>query len=153
MTTKSTYRLRGAEVDRRWHVVDAKERPLGRVATEAARLLQGKHKATFEPHLAMGDFVVVVNAKQVDLTGKKREQKVYYRHTGYPGGLRSRTYRELLDTKPEEVVRRSVRGMLPKGPLGRKQLKKLKVYAGPAHPHTAQQPKPLAIEQARRAAS
>ena len=90
MTTKSTYRLRAADMDRRWHVVDAAERPLGRVAGEVARLLQGKHKATFEPHLAMGDFVVVVNAKAVDLTGKKRDQKIYYRHTGYPGGLRER---------------------------------------------------------------
>lgn len=104
MTTKSTYRLRAADMDRRWHVVDAAERPLGRVAGEVARLLQGKHKATFEPHMAMGDFVVVVNAKQVDLTGKKREQKRYYRHTGYPGGLRERSFEEQLDKDPTRVI-------------------------------------------------
>ncbi len=138
MTTKSTYRLRAADMDRRWHVVDAAERPLGRVAGEVARLLQGKHKATFEPHMAMGDFVVVVNAKQVDLTGKKREQKRYYRHTGYPGGLRERSFVEQLDKDPTRVIEKAVKGMLPSGVRGRAMLRMLKVYAGPEHPHAAQ---------------
>ena len=138
MTTKSTYRLRAADMDRRWHVVDAAERPLGRVAGEIARLLQGKHKATFEPHMAMGDFVVVVNAKQVDLTGKKREQKRYYRHTGYPGGLRERSFEEQLDKDPTRVIEKAVKGMLPSGVRGRAMLRMLKVYSGPEHPHAAQ---------------
>jgi len=138
MTTKTTYRLRAADMDRRWHVVDAAERPLGRVAGEVARLLQGKHKATFEPHMAMGDFVVVVNAKQVDLTGKKREQKRYYRHTGYPGGLRERSFEEQLDKDPTRVIEKAVKGMLPSGVRGRAMLRMLKVYSGPEHPHAAQ---------------
>ena len=138
MPTKSTYRLRGADMDRRWHVLDAANRPLGRVATEAARLLQGKHKATFEPHMAMGDFVVVVNAKQVDLTGKKREQKVYYRHTGYPGGLRERSFEEQLAKDPTRIIEKAVKGMLPSGVRGRAMLRMLKVYAGGEHPHHAQ---------------
>ena len=138
MTTKSTYRLRAADMDRRWHVVDAAERPLGRVAGEVARLLQGKHKPTFEPHMAMGDFVVVVNAKTVDLTGKKREQKRYYRHTGYPGGLRERSFEEQLDKDPTRIVEKAVKGMLPSGVRGRAMLRMLKVYSGPEHPHAAQ---------------
>lgn len=138
MTTKSTYRLRAADMDRRWVVVDAAERPLGRVAGEVARLLQGKHKATFEPHMAMGDFVVVVNAKKVDLTGKKREQKRYYRHTGYPGGLRERSFDEQMDKDPTRVVEKAVKGMLPSGVRGRAMLRMLKVYAGAEHPHAAQ---------------
>lgn len=138
MTTKSTYRLRAADMDRRWHVVDAAERPLGRVAGEVARLLQGKHKPTFEPHMAMGDFVVVVNAKAVDLTGKKREQKRYYRHTGYPGGLRERSFEEQLAKDPTRIIEKAVKGMLPSGVRGRAMLRMLKVYAGPEHPHAAQ---------------
>ena len=138
MTTKSTYRLRAADMDRRWHVVDAAERPLGRVAGEVARLLQGKHKATFEPHLAMGDFVVVVNARAVDLTGKKRDQKVYYRHTGYPGGLRERSFDEQMAKDPTRVIEKAVKGMLPSGVRGRAMLRMLKVYAGAEHPHAAQ---------------
>lgn len=138
MTTKSTYRLRAADMDRRWHVVDAAERPLGRVAGEVARLLQGKHKPTFEPHMAMGDFVVVINAKAVDLTGKKREQKVYYRHTGYPGGLRERSFDEQMAKDPTRIIEKAVKGMLPSGVRGRAMLRMLKVYAGAEHPHAAQ---------------
>ncbi len=138
MTTKSTYRLKAGDMDRRWHVMDAAGRPLGRIAGEAARLLQGKHKATFEPHLAMGDFVVVVNAKEVDLTGKKRDQKVYYRHTGYPGGLRERSFDEQMAKDPKRVIEKAVKGMLPSGVRGRAMLRMLKVYAGPEHPHAAQ---------------
>src|SRR4051812_43987509 len=142
-----TYSPKPSDIQRAWHVVDADGLVLGRLATEVARVLRGKHKPIFAPHVDTGDHVIVVNADKIVLTSDKAEKKLAYRHSGYPGGLRSRTYRELLDTRPEEVVRRSVRGMLPKGPLGRQQLKKLKVYAGPAHPHAAQQPKPLSIEQ------
>lgn len=138
MTTKTTYRLRGGDVDRRWHVLDAKGRPLGRVASEAAQLLLGKHKATYEPHMVMGDFVVVLNAKEVDLTGQKRTQKVYYRHTGYPGGLRERTFEEQLAKDPTRIIEKAVKGMLPSGVRGRAMLRMLKVYAGPEHPHNAQ---------------
>jgi large subunit ribosomal protein L13 len=138
MTTKSTYRLKAGDMDRRWHVMDAAGRPLGRIAGEAARLLQGKHKATFEPHMAMGDFVVVVNAKEVDLTGKKRDQKVYYRHTGYPGGLRERSFDEQMAKDPTRIIEKAVKGMLPSGVRGRAMLRMLKVYAGPEHPHAAQ---------------
>ena len=138
MTTKTTYRLRGGDVDRRWHVLDAAGRPLGRLASEAARLLQGKHKPTFEPHMAMGDFVIVVNAKQVDLTGQKREQKIYYRHTGYPGGLRERTFEEQLAKDPTKVIEKAVKGMIPSGVRGRQMLRMLKVYTGAEHPHAAQ---------------
>jgi large subunit ribosomal protein L13 len=138
MTTKTTYRLRGGDVDRRWHVLDAADRPLGRVASEVARLLQGKHKPTYEPHMAMGDFVIVVNAKQVDLTGQKREQKVYYRHTGYPGGLRERSFQEQLEKDATRVIEKAVKGMLPSGVRGRQMLRMLKVYSGAEHPHAAQ---------------
>jgi large subunit ribosomal protein L13 len=138
MATKNTYRLRGGDVDRRWHVLNAADRPLGRVATEAARLLQGKHKPTFEPHMAMGDFVIVVNAKQVDLTGKKREQKVYYRHTGYPGGLRERSFEVQLEKDATRIIEKAVKGMLPSGVRGRQMLRMLKVYSGAEHPHEAQ---------------
>ncbi len=138
MTTKSTYRLRGGDVDRRWHVLDAKGRPLGRIAGEAARLLQGKHKPTFEPHMAMGDFVIVVNAKLVDLTGNKRDEKIYYRHTGYPGGLRERTFEEQLAKDPTRIIEKAVKGMLPSGVRGRQMLRMLKVYSGAEHPHAAQ---------------
>ncbi len=138
MTTKTTYRLRGGDVDRRWHVLDAKDRPLGRIASEAAQLLLGKHKPTYEPHMAMGDFVIVVNAKQVDLTGQKREQKIYYRHTGYPGGLRERTFQEQLAKDPTRIIEKAVKGMLPSGVRGRAMLRMLKVYSGAEHPHAAQ---------------
>ena len=146
-----TYSPKPSEVQRAWHVVDADGLVLGRLATEVARVLRGKHKPIFAPHLDTGDFVIVVNAAKVVMTAGKAEKKISYRHSGYPGGLRERRYSDLLATKPEEVVRRAVKGMLPKGPLGRKMLKKLKVYAGPTHPHSAQSPQPLEPASARRA--
>lgn len=146
-----TYSPKASEIVRAWHVVDAEDLVLGRMATEVARILRGKHRPTFAPHLDMGDHVVVVNASKVVLTAGKAEVKMAYRHSGYPGSLRSTTYAELLATTPEEVVRRAVRGMLPRGTLGRQMFTKLKVYAGPEHPHSAQSPAPLAIPSARRA--
>lgn len=137
MTTK-TFRLSGLAVEREWRVLDAKGRPLGRVASEAAQLLLGKHKPTFEPHLPMGDFVVVLNAKDVDLTGQKSAQKRYYRHTGYPGGLRERSFAEQMARDPRRIVEKAVKGMLPHNAHGRALLRGLKVYPGPEHPHEAQ---------------
>jgi large subunit ribosomal protein L13 len=137
MTTK-TYRLSANDLDRRWHVLDAAGRPLGRVASEAARLLQGKHKPTFEPHLAMGDFVIIINAGKVDVTGAKREQKIYYRHTLYPGGLRQRTFTEQMNRDATRVIEKAVKGMLPSGVRGRAMLRMLKVYSDQTHPHQAQ---------------
>lgn len=145
-----TFSPKPADVQRSWHVVDADGLVLGRLATEVASVLRGKRKPTFAPHMDMGDHVIVVNAAKLVLTSDKAEKKLAYRHSGYPGGLRSRSYAELMDTKPEEVVRRAVKGMLPKGPLGSQMLRKLKVYAGAEHPHTAQQPAPLEIAHARR---
>ncbi|GMU41811.1 MAG: 50S ribosomal protein L13 [Chloroflexota bacterium] len=137
MTTK-TYRLSGNDVDRRWHVLDAAGRPLGRVANEAARLLLGKHKPTYEPHLAMGDFVIVINASKVDVTGTKQTSKVYYRHTNYPGGLRARTFQEQMNRDATRVIEKAVKGMLPSGVRGRAMLRMLKVYSDQTHPHQAQ---------------
>ncbi len=134
-----------ALAQRQWYIVDAGGKVLGRLASEVAKVLRGKHKPTFSPHVDGGDFVVVVNAKGVKLTGKKLEQKVYYRHSEYPGGLRSTTAEEKLKTRPDAVVHLAVKGMLPKNRLGRGLLKKLKVYAGPEHPHQAQLPQPLII--------
>ena len=148
-----TYSPKASEVTRAWHVVDAEGLVLGRVATEVARVLRGKHKPIFAPHLDTGDFVIVVNADKVVLTSGKSESKLVRHHTGYPGGLKTRTYGELLADKPEDAIRRSVRGMLPKNRLGRQMLKKLKVYAGPNHPHAAQLPQALEIPHARRSAS
>ena len=145
-----TYSPKPTDIQRAWHVIDAEGLVLGRLATEVARLLRGKHKPIFAPHVDTGDFVVVVNADKVVMTSDKADKRLIYRHSGYPGGLRSQTYRQLLETKPQEAVRRSVRGMLPKGALGRKQLSKLKVYAGPTHPHSAQQPAPYEVAGARR---
>jgi large subunit ribosomal protein L13 len=137
MTTK-TYRLKAAQIDRSWHVLDAAGRPLGRLASEAARLLLGKHKPDYEPHLAMGDFVVVVNAAHVRLTGHKAEQKVYYRHSGYPGGLRERSFEKQMEMDPRRVVEKAVKGMLPHNSRGRELFRRLKVYSESDHPHTAQ---------------
>ena len=137
MTTK-TFRLSGKAMDRPWHVIDARGRPLGRVASEAARLLMGKHKPTYEPHLPMGDFVIVVNAREVAVTGKKAQQKIYYRHSGYPGGLKERTLQEQMDRDPRRVIEKAVKGMLPGTSLGRELFRHLKVYSGPTHPHEAQ---------------
>ncbi len=136
--TARTYRLRKADMERSWHVLDAGERTLGRLASEAARLLLGKHKPTYEPHLAMGDYVVVVNAEQARLSGNKAAQKVYYRHSGYPGGLRERSFQQQMERDPRRVVETAVRGMLPHNARGRELFRHLKVYAGPEHPHEAQ---------------
>lgn len=144
-----TYSPKASEIERDWYVVDADGLVLGRLATEVARRLRGKHKPTYTPHLDTGDHVIVVNADKVVLTAGKATNKVVYRHSGYPGGLRSRTYADMLDRNPAEAVRSTVRGMLPKTRLGRAQLRKLKVYAGPTHPHAAQQPKPLEVAGAQ----
>jgi large subunit ribosomal protein L13 len=133
-----TYTLKAKEVDVRWHVLDASERPLGRLATEVATLLRGKHRPTYTPHMDNGDFVVVVNAGKVAVTGKKTQQKEYRRHSGYPGGLKTTTLARMLDTHPERVIESAVKGMLPHNRLGRHLLGHLKVYAGPDHPHEAQ---------------
>ena len=140
-----TYNAKPGEVERRWYVVDADGKTLGRLATQVADILRGKGKPQYTPHVDTGDFVVVVNAEKVHVTGNKLEEKRYYRHSGYPGGLRSRTLREQLDHRPAEVIRKAVRGMLPKNRLARRQLLKLKVYAGPEHPHQAQSPQPLEV--------
>lgn len=138
-----TWNAKPGEIQRRWYLVDAEGQTLGRLATQIADTLRGKRKPTYTPHVDSGDFVVVVNAEKVAVTGNKLEQKRYYRHSGYPGGLRSRTLAEELVRRPTEVVRRAVKGMLPRNRLGRAQLRKLKVYAGPEHPHEAQRPEPL----------
>jgi large subunit ribosomal protein L13 len=142
-----TYTPKAGDAQRQWLVIDATDVVLGRLASQVAVLLRGKHKATFAPHVDMGDFVVVINADKVALTGAKLEQKHAYRHSGYPGGLKSRTYAEMLDKHPAKAVEKAVRGMLPKNTIGRAQLGKLKVYAGPEHPHQAQQPQPFEITQ------
>ncbi len=141
-----TYVATPADRQRNWLVVDASGRTLGRLATQIADTLRGKRKPQYTPHVDTGDFVIVVNAEKIAVTGDKLAQKRYYRHSGYPGGLRSRTLQEMLDRRPEEVIRKAVRGMLPRNRLGRKQLTKLKVYAGPDHPHTAQKPAPMEID-------
>lgn len=138
-----TYSAKVGEVDRKWHVVDADGQILGRIATRIADILRGKHKSSYTPHVDTGDFVVVVNAELIKLTGKKLEQKIYYRHTGYSSGVRSRTAAEMIEKKPEEVILKAVKGMLPKNRLNYRILTKLKVYAGPDHPHKAQQPQPI----------
>ncbi|MDN3311619.1 50S ribosomal protein L13 [Microbacterium oryzae] len=142
-----TYSPKAGEAQREWLVIDATDVVLGRLASHAAALLRGKHKATFAPHMDMGDFVVIVNADKVALTGQKLQQKKAYRHSGFPGGLKSVTYAELLEKNPVRAVEKAVRGMLPKNTLGRDQLAKLKVYAGAEHPHAAQQPKTYTLDQ------
>jgi large subunit ribosomal protein L13 len=141
-----TYVATPATRERNWLVVDATGKTLGRLATQVADALRGKRKPDYTPHIDVGDFVIVVNAEKVSVTGNKREQKRYYRHSGYPGGLRSRTLGEMLERRPEEVVRKAVKGMLPRSRLARAQLTKLKVYAGPDHPHQAQKPEPMEID-------
>jgi large subunit ribosomal protein L13 len=133
-----TYNTKAAEIERQWHVIDASDKILGKLATEAAKLLMGKHKPTFSRHLDTGDFVVIINAEKVRFSGKKEEQKLFYRHSGYAGGLKSTTLGELMETNPTRVVEHAVRGMLPRNRLGAKMLKKLKVYVGEEHPHLAQ---------------
>jgi large subunit ribosomal protein L13 len=141
-----TYAANANDRQRDWHLVDADGQTLGRMATQIAEVLRGKRKPEYTPHCDVGDFVIVVNAEKVAVTGRKREAKMYYRHSGYPGGLRSRTFNDMLERHPEEIIRLAVKGMLPRTRLGRQQLRKLKVYAGPDHPHAAQQPQPMEVE-------
>jgi large subunit ribosomal protein L13 len=145
--TVRTFTPKPDDIKRRWHVIDASDVVLGRLASQSAVLLRGKHKPIFAPHVDTGDYVIIINADKVALTGNKREQKLAYRHSGYPGGLRATNYVELLDKHPEKAVEKAIRGMIPKNSLGRQVMSKLKVYAGPNHPHHAQQPEPFEITQ------
>lgn len=138
-----TYTVKAGEIERRWYVVDARDQVLGRLASSIATILRGKHKPTYSPHLDVGDFVIVVNAKDIRLTGKKASQKTYFRHSGYIGGDRQIPFRRMRERHPDRVIKLAVKGMLPKNSLGRAMLRKLKVYAGPEHPHEAQLPEPL----------
>lgn len=142
MKTVST---RPRDVERAWFVIDAESQVLGRLATEVARRLRGKHKAAYTPHVDTGDYIVVVNAEKVRVTGKKATDKTYYRHTGYPGGIKATRFENMIEKHPERVIEKAVKGMLPRNPLGRAAFRKLKVYAGPDHPHSAQQPRSLAL--------
>ena len=135
-----SYIAKPAEVERKWYVIDAEDKTVGKIASEVASILRGKKKPIYTPHVDTGDYVIVINAEKVRVTGKKEEQKIYKSHSGYPGGLKETTLRELRAKKPEEIIRHAVKGMMPKGKLGRQMFKKLKVYAGPEHPHTAQNP-------------
>jgi len=146
-TTVRTYSPKPGDVERQWHVIDATDVVLGRLASQAATLLRGKHKPIYAPHVDTGDFVIIINAEKVALSGNKREQKMAYRHSGFPGGLRAVSYGELLEKDPRKAIERAVKGMLPHNSLGRQMLKKLKVYSGPAHPHQAQQPVEFDIVQ------
>jgi large subunit ribosomal protein L13 len=141
-----TWNAKPGEIERGWYLVDAEGKNLGRLATQIADTLRGKNKPQFTPHVDTGDFVIVVNAEKITVTGKKLDDKMYYRHSGYPGGLKERTLREQLERRPTEVIRAAVKGMLPRNKLARQQLTKLKVYAGPEHPHDAQAPKTLEVE-------
>ena len=141
-----TFQATSQDRERVWYVVDAENKALGRLATQIANVLRGKRKPTYTSHVDVGDFVIVVNAEKVAVTGDKREKKLYWRHSGYPGGIRSRTLGDMLEKRPEEVIRKAVKGMLPRNRLARQQLRKLKVYAGPEHPHQAQKPEQLEIE-------
>ena len=144
-----TYTPKASEIQRTWHIVDAEGLVLGRMCTEVARILRGKHKTTFSPHMDTGDHVVIINAAKIVLTSGKADSAMVYRYSGYPGGLKSETYAHLLERKPADAIRNSVRGMLPKGPLGRQMIKKLKVYAGSEHPHDAQSPVVLDLADAK----
>ena len=141
-----TYSAKAEDIERNWYVVDATDQILGRLASQIATILRGKHKPQFTPHVDCGDFVIVINAEKIRVTGKKLEQKKYYRHSGYPGGLKETKLRDMLQKYPERVISEAVRRMLPKNSLGRHTLKKLKVYAGPDHPHEAQKPEPLELK-------
>ena len=147
-----TYQANAQDRERGWYVVDAEGKTLGRLATQIANVLRGKRKQTYTPHVDVGDFVVVVNAEKIVVTGNKRESKLYWRHSGYPGGIKSRTLGDLLERRPEEVIRKAVKGMLPRNRLARQQLRKLKVYAGPEHPHQAQKPEKLVLATRGRSA-
>lgn len=144
--TLKTYYAKPGEVEREWVLIDAADQVLGRVAVKAVTILKGKHKPTYSPHVDTGDFVIVVNADKIRVTGSKAQQKEYFRHTGFPGGLKSETFEEAMQKHPERVVEKAVKGMLPKNTLGRAMGKKLKVYAGPEHPHAAQQPRQISLE-------
>lgn len=141
----STFTAKPATVEHQWYLVDAADKTLGRLASEVARRLRGKHKPVYTPHVDTGDYIIIVNAERVKVTGNKRTDKMYHTHSGYPGGIKSISFDKLLEKKPEEIIRRAVKGMLPKGPLGRAMFRKLKVYTGPQHNHAAQQPEPLQI--------
>ncbi len=140
-----TFVAKPADIEREWYVVDATDLTLGRLATQVASVLRGKHKPQYTPYEDVGDFVIVINAEKIQVTGRKLDQKIYYHHTGYPGGIKSISLRKQLQKHPERVIEHAVKGMLPRGPLGRRQFKKLKVYAGSEHPHQAQLPKPMSI--------
>jgi len=142
-----TFVAKPADIERDWYVVDATDLTLGRLATQVASVLRGKHKPQYTPYEDVGDFVIVINAEKVQVTGRKLDQKMYYHHTGYPGGIKSISLRKQLQKHPERVIEHAVKGMLPHGPLGRRQFKKLKVYVGPEHPHQAQSPKPMPIAE------
>lgn len=146
MKQNKTYTPKAADIVRQWHVVDATDLPLGRLASEIAQILRGKHKPTYAPHVDVGDHVVVVNAEKVAVTSGKSQSKIYYRHSGFPGGIKAESFESLRERRPEAIVERAVRGMLPKTKLGRQMIKKLKVYAGPDHPHAAQAPQPLELD-------
>ena len=143
----STYMAKPANVERKWYVIDAEGVVLGRLASQVALMLRGKHKPTFTPHVDTGDFIIVVNTDKIVLTGNKLNDKIYYHHTGHPGGLKETKYRDLMATKSEFDLKKAVRGMLPKGPLGNKMIKKLKVYAGPEHEHAAQKPEAFEMKK------
>ena len=145
MSTKS-FIAKPAEVERKWYVIDAEGQNLGRMASQIAMILRGKNKPTYTPHVDCGDYVIVINAEKVAVTGKKRKEKIYKRHTGYPGGLRETTFEEMMVKHPTEVVRHAIKGMMPNGKLGRQMYKKLKVYAGPEHEHAAQKPEVLVLK-------
>ena len=147
VTSVRTFSPKPGDIDRRWHVIDASDVVLGRLASQTAQLLRGKHKPTYAPHMDMGDFVVIVNAEKVALTGNKRDDRYVYHHSGYPGGLKKRTVGEEIERFPSRLVEKAIKGMLPKNRLGRAMASKLKVYAGPEHPHSAQQPAPYEIRQ------
>lgn len=145
MTINKTYTPKPGDIERAWHLVDATDLPLGRLASEVAQVLRGKHKPSYAPHMDTGDFVVVVNADRVAVTSDKSQTKIYYRHSGYPGGIKAESFESLKKRRPEAIVERAVRGMLPKNKLGRQMARKLKVYVGSAHPHAAQSPQPLEL--------
>ena len=146
MTINKTFSPKPSDIEREWFVVDATDLPLGRLASEIAQRLRGKHKPTYAPHVDGGDFIVVVNAEKVAVTSDKSQSKIYYRHSGYPGGIKEETFESLLERRPEAIIERAVKGMLPKNKLGRQMAGKLKVYAGPDHPHEAQKPQPLELD-------
>ena len=150
---RKTYSAKPKEIERKWYVVDAEGQVLGRLASQVATLLRGKHKPIFTPHIDTGDFVIVVNADKIEVTGKKIQDKLYFRHTGYPGGIKSLKYSEMQVKHPERIIEKAVWGMLPKGTLGRAQLKKLKVFCGPDHCHEAQQPEPYQLKRTTKGAA